>query len=110
MTTPAFETALSSFVVLANARLNEYFERHFPNIPREVISVAAGGRKYAKLVARRDDAGKGGCVYAFVDKKTGEIFKPASWAAPAAHARGNVFSEYNGEEALSDNGSHIRYL
>ena len=28
-----------------------------------------------------------GSVHAFVDKKTGQVFKPASWAAPAKHVR-----------------------
>lgn len=47
------------------------------------------GKKYFKLVSR-DTNGSGGSVWAFVDKTTGEIFKPASYAAPAKHARGNV--------------------
>ena len=28
-----------------------------------------------------------GGVHAFVDKKTGEVYKPASWKAPAKHVR-----------------------
>ena len=28
-----------------------------------------------------------GSVHAFVDRNTGEVFKPASWAAPAKHVR-----------------------
>ena len=28
-----------------------------------------------------------GSVHAFVDKKTGQVFKPASWQAPAKHVR-----------------------
>ena len=28
-----------------------------------------------------------GSVHAFVDKKTGQVYKPASWAAPAKHVR-----------------------
>ena len=60
------------------------------------------GKKYAKLC--RDNS-----VHAFIDKNTGDIFKPASWNAPAKHARGNVLSETGGLEALDGLG-FIRYL
>ena len=30
---------------------------------------------------------KAGSVHAFVDKETGEVYKPASWRAPAKHVR-----------------------
>ena len=34
--------------------------------------------------------GGGGSVYCFIDKLTGDIFKPAGWRAPAKGARGSV--------------------
>ena len=39
------------------------------------------GRKYHKIVS------EGSGVHAFVDKNTGEVYKPASWKAPARHVR-----------------------
>jgi len=30
---------------------------------------------------------KAGSVHCFIDKKTGEVYKPASWKAPAKHVR-----------------------
>ena len=39
------------------------------------------GRKYHKINV------KNGGVHAFVDKQTGEVFKPASYKAPAKHVR-----------------------
>ena len=39
------------------------------------------GRKYHKIVS------KGSGVHAFVNKETGEVFKPASYKAPAKHVR-----------------------
>ena len=39
------------------------------------------GRKYLKVV--QNDGG----VHAFVDRKTGEVYKPASWKSPAKHVR-----------------------
>ena len=43
------------------------------------------GRKYAKIVRTASRS-----VFAFVDLANGNILKPASWAKPAAGARGNV--------------------
>ena len=68
------------------------------------------GRKYFKVVAMEwvDDAKYGRInaapagyqpkhVHAFVDKKTGDVFLPASWNAPAKGARFNLFEN---KEAL----------
>ena len=43
------------------------------------------GRKYHKLIMV--DSGGGRSVHAFVDKKTGEVYKSASWKAPAKGVR-----------------------
>ena len=45
------------------------------------------GRKYHKIVM---DTGNQLSVHAFVDKKTGEVYKPASFKAPAKHVRFNL--------------------
>lgn len=45
------------------------------------------GRKYYKLASVR---GGSRSVWCFVDKTTGDIYKPASWKIPAKHARGNI--------------------
>ena len=43
------------------------------------------GRKYHKLIMV--DNGGGRSVHAFVDKKTGEVYKSASWKSPAKGVR-----------------------
>jgi hypothetical protein len=43
------------------------------------------GRKYHKLVMV--DNGGGRSVHAFIDKQTGEVYKSASWKAPAKGVR-----------------------
>jgi len=43
------------------------------------------GRKYHKIVQTCTDGSQS--VHAFVDKKTGELYKAASWKAPAKHVR-----------------------
>ena len=49
------------------------------------------GKKYLKIISndwdeRREEWRSGG-VHAFVNKHTGEIYKAASWSAPAKHVR-----------------------
>ena len=51
------------------------------------------GKKYYKIVQMNFDTFQNrneyreGSVHAFVDKKTGQVYKPASWQAPAKHVR-----------------------
>ena len=46
------------------------------------------GRKYHKIIMETN--GQIPCVHAFVDKKTGEVYKPASFKAPAKIVRYNL--------------------
>jgi len=52
--------------------------------------VLKKGTKYTKIMMTREIGGKGTSGYAFIDNVTGDLFKSASWAAPAKHARGNI--------------------
>tara|TARA_B100000900_G_C20380357_1_gene634301 strand:- start:48 stop:533 length:486 start_codon:yes stop_codon:yes gene_type:complete len=49
------------------------------------------GKKYYKVVQvefnERTNTYRDGSVTAFVDKNTGEVYKPASWKSPAKHVR-----------------------
>jgi hypothetical protein len=46
------------------------------------------GRKYHKIIMETDSGSRS--VHAFVDKKTGEVYKPASFKAPAKIVRFNL--------------------
>ena len=46
------------------------------------------GRKYHKIIMETGCGSRS--VHAFVDKKTGEVYKPASFKAPAKHVRFNL--------------------
>jgi hypothetical protein len=46
------------------------------------------GRKYHKIIMETGAGSRS--VHAFVDKKTGEVYKPASFKAPAKHVRFNL--------------------
>ena len=54
------------------------------------------GRKYHKIIMETEAGSKS--VHAFVDKKTGEVYKPASYKAPAKGVRYQI-------ETLVDNPS-----
>ena len=51
------------------------------------------GRKYIKVIQQEYDTFqdrneyRDGSVHAFVDRQTGEVYKPASWKSPAKHVR-----------------------
>ena len=58
--------------------------------------VVKSGKKYYKIVQQEFETWekskyygqyRDGSVHAFVDKKTGQVYKPASWQAPAKHVR-----------------------
>ena len=55
--------------------------------------VIRTGKKYYKIIQQDYDTYRDlneyrdGSVHAFVDKNTGEVYKPASWKSPAKHVR-----------------------
>ena len=88
--------------------LNGNLSGNYPEYAREQLDaiengtanlmkfVVKTGKRYYKIVQQEFETweksknyGKyaDGSVHAFVDKKTGQVFKPASWAAPAKHVR-----------------------
>ena len=54
------------------------------------------GRKYHKIVS------EGAGVHAFVDKNTGEVYKPASYKAPAKHVRYDLRRIHQRRECFSN--------
>ena len=54
--------------------------------------VIESGRKYHKIIMEipNDQRPPSRSVHAFVDKKTGDVYKPASFKAPAKHVRFNL--------------------
>ena len=64
--------------------------------------VVKTGKKYYKIVQQELETWKqseyygqyrDGSVHAFVDKETGEVYKPAGWAKPAKHVRFDMRDE-----------------
>ena len=57
------------------------YDRRYPNSHDPVRFSVELGRKYWKINQNH------GGVHAFVDRNTGEVYKPASWKSPAKHVR-----------------------
>ena len=58
--------------------------------------VIESGRKYLKIVMVNNQRS----VHAFVDRKTGELYKPAGWKSPAKHVRGQLLDSASREDIL----------
>jgi len=68
-------------------KINEYNEECGYNW--KIFLKVLSGRKYHKIVTGRVGTGDSS-VYCFVEKETGDIYKSASYKAPAKHVRGNI--------------------
>ena len=76
---------------------SDYSKKQLENVKNGTANltkfVIKNGRKYYKIMQHEFDTfldrneWKEGCVHAFVDKNTGQVFKPASYNAPAKHVR-----------------------
>ena len=62
-------------------RLQEDYDRRYGESNANYKFEIQTGRKYHKIYCKNQG------VHAFVNKTTGEVFKPASWKAPAKHVR-----------------------
>lgn len=81
----------------------DYHQQKIDEIMNRGVDVeyyVVEGKKYFKIVMR--DSGGQKSAHAFVDKTTGEVYKPASWRSPAKHVRYNLTNE-NQREWLYEN-------
>ena len=67
---------------------------------REVLSIQTGS-KYHKIISTEGNRHR---VFAFINKATGDILKPASFMAPAKHARGNIHDDSGGMDGMTSYG------
>tara|TARA_Y100000034_G_C6797987_1_gene357804 strand:+ start:286 stop:633 length:348 start_codon:yes stop_codon:yes gene_type:complete len=101
------DESVDAFVARCQVIIDEYMEINF-DTQFKTLSVKKG-KRYYKIVAASGmkvhrDTIKPGSVWAFVDSTNGDILKPASWAAPAKHARGNLFDSADGMAMIGPYG------
>jgi len=77
-----------------DADTHEYHQKQIANLKEGICNyefVIESGRKYHKIIMVIDNGpnrmGPSRSVHAFIDKKTGEIYKSSSWKSPAKGVR-----------------------
>ena len=78
--------------------LEDDFKRNHPNSDPYKFYIESG-RKYHKIIM--ETGGNSSSVHAFVDKKTGEVYKPASFKAPAKIVRFNLLEIASREQCFA---------
>jgi len=91
--TPVSVAQLTAFVAACQALVTAYYEKNHPILtPSKLSFDFKGGMRYAKIIVTTQGLGAGQrSVFGFVDMRSGDVLKAASWKAPAKNfARGNV--------------------
>ena len=77
-----------------DADTHEYHQKQIANLKEGICNyefVIESGRKYHKIIMVIDNGpnrmGPSRSVHAFIEKKTGQIYKSASWKSPAKGVR-----------------------
>jgi hypothetical protein len=94
---------LDRWLNAAQAIINENYASNFPTLTPTVLEMT-DGRRYIRIDGIVDNGRGQRSVWAFIDKQTGGILKPAGYKAPAKHERGNLFDAYNGVGSLTPYG------
>ena len=92
---------MDQYSIYAAQRIEE-IENGTANLYKYIVKK---GRKYLKIVNQQfDDMGpnptnqyRDGSVHAFIDRETGDVYKPASWNKPAKHVRYNLLERKDRE-------------
>jgi hypothetical protein len=86
-----------------DADTHEYHQRKIDELKSgksDIDYVIESGKKYHKIIMI--DGGGSRSVHAFVDRKTGELYKSASWKAPAKGVRYDLRIIEQRENALAN--------
>jgi hypothetical protein len=91
-----FTSAVGTFFEGVKAISDKYMDANYPTLNKPVFELQELNVRWRIL---RDRS-----AFAFICKRTGDVLKPASWSAPAKHARGNIFDEHNGIGSIGPYG------
>lgn len=97
---------LSRWLDRAQRIVNADYAANYPTLTPPSLEMSMG-RRYVRVDALRE-SGSTRRVFAFIDTRTGDILMPATYRAPAKHARGNLFNGDFGTDCVTPHG--IRYL
>ena len=99
-------TVLKYSEMLCEALTQEFQSSH-PNSDPYKFYIESG-RKYHKIIMETN--GNSRSVHAFVEKKFGNVYKAASWKAPAKHIRFNLLDDNSREECFARSDWACGYL
>ena len=108
MTATPVQTTLEERVLEWTEKLCDALEANYqgqyPDSSSDKKFEIESGRKYHKIMMydlSLDGERWSGGVHAFIDKKTGEVYKPASWRGPAKIVRYDLRVIREREECLA---------
>ena len=78
--------------------LQQNYDSQYSSGSNYSFALDSSGRRYHKIFMYRN--GTRDSIHAFIDKKTGSVYKPASIKAPAKHERYNLNIIQSREECL----------
>ena len=99
-----FYAALQSFLMDSQEKINENYKK-YPNINKVPTLATMTGKKNIRII-QQDGVSRS--AWAFVEIATGDILKAASWAAPARHARGNIYKPETWVSTTSYGPAYLR--
>jgi len=94
---------LDEWLNKAQEIVNANYANNFPGLIPSVLEMT-DGRRYVRIDSIVSNGAGQRTVWAFVDKFTGDVLKPATYKAPAKHARGNLFDSDGGVGKLTPYG------
>lgn len=85
-----------------------YHQKQIDNLKAGICNysfIIESGRKYHKIIMVIESDSHSSLlpqrsIHAFIDRVTGEIYKPASWKSPAKHVRYNLLNIQSREHVL----------
>jgi len=98
-----FEEMLDNYVYYIQKLTNEYYAK-FPNLEVAKITIRKG-RKYMK-VTKVSEGMISESVHSFVEVETGNVYKAASWRAPAKHVRANIYDYNSLKNGVNEHGAN----
>lgn len=102
-----FKSALDEFLKMCQKIIDRDYETHNKGVPEDLRTflIIKPGKKFVKIVST-NKADTQFAAWAFVDKETGNVYKPAGWAKPAAHARANIYDKNSIAKGIGPYGPH----
>lgn len=100
-----------SWLAACLAMVKEYQQKNYPKLPAKDFQVECGPR-YLRINDIERNTGADAATrpynrraaWAFIDRTTGDVLKPAGFKTPAKGARGNIFATDNGMTRMGPYG------